>query len=62
MSTTINTSFDVKSLPRWAQNDAAVVEKCKRNLAFRANVCTVKNLNAVGAKQYAEQLKREARR
>lgn len=59
---TINTKFDVKSLPKWAQNDAAVVEKCKNSLSFRANVCSVKNLDVVGAKQTAEQLKREARR
>lgn len=60
--TTIINSFSKSDMPRWAQNDPAVVDKCKADLAFRANVCAVKNLSGIGAKQVANQLKREAKR
>ena len=35
---TIVVKFDASDLPRWAQNDPAVVNKCKNDLAFRCNV------------------------
>lgn len=35
---TIQATFDPKSLPRWAQNDAAVVAKCRISLSFRCDV------------------------
>lgn len=53
---TIYKSFDVEVLPRWAQNDAAVVALCKRDLAFRINVCSAKTA------QLKAMLKREAAR
>lgn len=43
MSDTINTKFDVTALPKWAQNNPAVVELCKRDYAYRCNVCELKN-------------------
>jgi len=39
---TIVVKFDASALPRWAQNDPAVVEKCKNDLAFRVNVYDAK--------------------
>lgn len=39
---TIVVKFDASALPRWAQNDPAVVEMCKSNLAFRCNVYDAK--------------------
>lgn len=39
---TINTKFDPAVLPKWAQNDPAVVAKCERDLAYRCNVCDAK--------------------
>lgn len=40
MNTTISTKFEVTALlPAWAQNDQAIVERCKNDLAFRSNVC-----------------------
>ena len=36
------TKFDPQTLPRWAQNDPAVVAKCGRDLSYRANVCSAK--------------------
>jgi len=43
MSDTINTKFDVTALPRWAQNNPAVVELCKRDYAYRCDVCAAKS-------------------
>lgn len=56
MEKTIATTFDPKSLPRWAQNDPQVVELCKRDLSFRANVC------AATKSDYKKVLKQEAAR
>lgn len=53
-SKTIVTKFDKSALPRWAQNDANVVEICKTDLAFRADVCSAKTA------QLRKVLKREA--
>ena len=39
---TIETKFDPKSLPRWAQNDNFVVYGCFVNLAFRCDVFDAK--------------------
>lgn len=40
MPTTIPTEFDPKALPKWAQQNPAVVEKCRTDLAYRADVCS----------------------
>jgi hypothetical protein len=56
MSKTIETTFDPKSLPRWAQNNPAVVARCERDLAFRVNVINAQT------RQYRELLKRDAAR
>lgn len=37
--TTINIKFNPADLPDWAQRDAVVTERCRNDLAFRANVC-----------------------
>lgn len=54
MSKTIEATFNPKSLPRWAQNNAAVVARCERDLAFRVNVFNAET------RQYRDQLKRDA--
>jgi hypothetical protein len=56
MSTTISTAFDSRTLPEWAQRDAAVVERCRFDLAFRATVCTTQT------RQQAEFLRRDTQR
>lgn len=38
MATTIQEVFDAQILPEWAQNNARVVELCKRNLSYRMKV------------------------
>jgi hypothetical protein len=53
-TTTITTKFDPKSLPRWAQNDAKVVARCARDLAYRASVCSATT------KQMKDLLKKQA--
>lgn len=53
-TTTINTKFDPKSLPKWAQNDPKVVAKCAKNLSYRADVCAAKT------KQMRDFLKKQA--
>lgn len=55
-SKTIETKFDSKALPRWAQNDANVVELCRIDLAFRVNV------HNADTNQAREMCKREAAR
>lgn len=50
---TIETSFDMSSLPRWARNYPAVIERCKNNLSYRANV------HSATTKQMRDFLKRE---
>ena len=57
MEKTIVTKFDPTTLPRWAQADANVLEICKTDLAFRADVCSAVG---VGAVQLRKVLKREA--
>jgi len=54
--TTINTRFNASDLPTWAQNDSVIVERCRNDLAFRADVC-----NAETA-QRRNQLRRDAYR
>jgi hypothetical protein len=41
MPETISTAFDPTSLPAWAQRDPQVVEACRVNLAYRADVCSL---------------------
>jgi uridine kinase len=53
---TIQTQFDLKSLPRWAQNDQNIIALCERDLSFRDNV-----FDATTA-QYRQTLKRQAER
>lgn len=36
---TITVQFDRKALPEWAQKNPDVVEMCKRDGGFRADVC-----------------------
>jgi len=37
---TIETKFNETILPKWARKNKAVVEMCKKDLAFRCNVCS----------------------
>lgn len=53
---TIQTTFNPKSLPRWAQTRPAVVDKCRRDLAYRCNVCSAMT------RQVRQQLIRDAER
>ncbi len=34
--------FDPRLLPAWARQHAAVVERCRRDLAYRCDVCMAK--------------------
>jgi hypothetical protein len=56
MNTTINTQFDSTTLPEWAQQNPAIVERCRTDLAFRANVCSATT------RQQANFLRRDAQR
>lgn len=42
MTTTIPTAFDPTALPKWAQQNPAVVALSKTNYAYRCNVCAAK--------------------
>lgn len=42
MTTTIPTDFDPTALPKWAQQNPAVVARCKTDLAYRCNVCAAR--------------------
>lgn len=41
-SITYEMVFDPKALPTWARQHAAVVERCRRDLAYRCDVCAAK--------------------
>ena len=56
ISTTITTTFDARDLPRWAQQIPAVVDLCRRNLAYR---CDVHDARTVQQRRF---LTREAER
>lgn len=61
---TINTKFDVTSLPKWAQKNAKVVKLCESSLEFRANVCSaetrqMRELLAKHAAQHYANIKAE---
>lgn len=53
--TTINVKFDAGNLPAWAKNERAVLERCRNDLSFRANVCSATTA------QQRKQLRRDAR-
>ena len=38
MKTTLSAEFDPKTLPTWAQNNPAILNKCRNDLAFRIEV------------------------
>lgn len=56
MKKQIETQFDSKALPRWAQSHPEIVALCERNYTFRCNVCAAKTA------QYRRFLVREAER
>jgi hypothetical protein len=54
--TTINTNFNPADLPDWAQQDSAVVERCRVDLRFRVQVCEAQ------AEQWKNYLRRDTQR